>query len=643
MTDIKKYEPLWSAWYVDGNPIGAGSFGQVYRVHKEEFGHTYYSAVKIMTLPQSSEDLNRVRNDYNDDEASVRSYFKGLVDDIVQEISIMNEFRGNSTIVSIEDHKVIPKEGAGGWDSIGWDILIRMELLTSLSSYTTKKTLTAEEVVKLGIHISQALEMCARKNVIHRDIKPENIFVSDMGYFKLGDFGVARHIERMREEMSTKGTPTYMAPEVYNHKPYGPDVDLYSLGLVMYRYLNHNRVPFAPPFPETLETFDRTQAMLRRMNGEPLPEIPGINPALSDFVLKACAFDPKDRFKTATEFRTTLEQIAGVQPMAQIIEARPEPVKVGTEGKAVRSMRQEDDEGTVRAFAIRREATIAQPKAARPEVPAKIMNALSITGAVCAGILALLSIVSGNVGDMVFSTPMYAAIAALCFLTFRISALNLVVIVWLVCTSVFTALNFRGFDYSLLVMTIGILCVESLRSSSPKYKRALAVSLASCGAVIFVMMYMKSGASSSENFKALIGSFYGITLMLWLGAVIVMLPQREDGKVIAALSALQCSSLLMFVMMIVLALAGSYSGRLYNMTDATFVGLSPNRFAWWRHARFMGLIVQTVMSLCVVLLAAGRLIPEDFLGMMKNRGRSALVFGVSLAVIASGISLVLIL
>ncbi|MBQ4401243.1 MAG: hypothetical protein II832_03655, partial [Synergistaceae bacterium] len=128
MSNIKQYEPLWGSWYVDDNPLGEGSFGKVYKVHKEEFGRKYYAAVKIISLPQNQEDLNRARSEFNDDEPSVRSYFKGMVDDIVQEIDLMSIFRGNSNVVSLEDHEVVSKEGTEGWDSIGWDILIRMEL-----------------------------------------------------------------------------------------------------------------------------------------------------------------------------------------------------------------------------------------------------------------------------------------------------------------------------------------------------------------------------------------------------------------------------------------------------------------------------------------------------------------------------------
>ena len=134
MSDIKQYEPLWGTWHVD-SLLGEGSYGKVYKVRKEEFGKTYEAAVKIISIPQSEAELRQAKND-GLDSVSATSYFHAFVTDIVQEIALMNEFRGNRNIVSLEDHKVIEKE-----DEIGWDILIRMELLTTLSDYVTKRPL----------------------------------------------------------------------------------------------------------------------------------------------------------------------------------------------------------------------------------------------------------------------------------------------------------------------------------------------------------------------------------------------------------------------------------------------------------------------------------------------------------------------
>ena len=314
--EVKKYEPLWGAWHVD-SLIGEGSFGKVYKVRRVEFGNTYHSAVKLITIPQNEADIRQIRGEGMSD-ASIKSYFHAFVADIIQEINLMSEFRGNSNIVSFEDHKVIEKS-----DGIGWDILIRMELLTSLTEHITKKPLAQDDVIKLGIHICRALELCAAHNAIHRDIKPDNIFVSKYGDYKLGDFGVARQIERTSSGMSKKGTYTYMAPEVFTGQEYGACVDIYSLGIVMYRFLNQNRTPFLPDFPSAITPKDRDNALNRRMKGEPLAPIKGIRTELNSVVLRACEFDRKKRFASPTEMREALEELLGGKSLATVEKAAP--------------------------------------------------------------------------------------------------------------------------------------------------------------------------------------------------------------------------------------------------------------------------------------------------------------------------------
>ena len=74
------------------------------------------------------------------------------------------------------------------------------------------------EVIRLGIELCRALEVCHRQGILHRDIKPGNILVSKDGEFKLGDFGVAR--EWVDASMTIVGTRSYLAPEAVKFMPY---------------------------------------------------------------------------------------------------------------------------------------------------------------------------------------------------------------------------------------------------------------------------------------------------------------------------------------------------------------------------------------------------------------------------------------
>ena len=284
--------------------LGQGSYGTVYEIQREDFGGVYKAALKVITVPQSRTELQSVL-DEGMTPPQAKQYFYSVVEDIGRECAIMSRLKGTGNIVSYEDHAVLRHP-----DGIGWDILIRMELLHPLLPYVYQHPMARRDIIRLGIDICKALELCQRYNIIHRDIKPENIFISDNGDYKLGDFGITRTIERTTSGLSKKGTYSYMAPEVYIGKKYGFSVDTYSLGLVLYRMLNKNRGPFLPQPPEAITYDNREQALARRVSGEPLPRPFYGEGRLGEIVLKACAFDPKDRYSSPQQLRQELEAIS---------------------------------------------------------------------------------------------------------------------------------------------------------------------------------------------------------------------------------------------------------------------------------------------------------------------------------------------
>ena len=292
----------WPEWKIV-EKIGEGSFGKVYKARRTEQGKTFYSAIKVITIPSNAGELSSVRSE-NPDEQSVKEYFYSLVEECIQEVNTMEYFRGNSHVVSVEDYKVMEY-----LDDIGWDIYIRMEYLTSFLDYCAGRALTEEDVIHLGIDLCKALEYCQCQNIIHRDIKPENIFVSRFGEFKLGDFGIARELDRTMSGLSKKGTFSYMAPEMYRGEAYDARVDIYSLGIVLYKLRNHNRRPFITLKKQLITYRDKEEALNRRMEGEKLPVPAEAGEAFAEVILKACAYDRHDRYESAEEFRMALEQI----------------------------------------------------------------------------------------------------------------------------------------------------------------------------------------------------------------------------------------------------------------------------------------------------------------------------------------------
>lgn len=289
-------------WHI-AELIGSGAFGSVYKIVREDFGEKYYAAMKLIDIPQSEDEI-RALSAEGMSQADISDYYTGMAQEIVEEFKLMSKLKGHSNIVSYEDHMVLPKE-----NGIGWIIQIRMELLTPLPEYVQKHDMSLRDVVALGIDICKALELCEKHHIIHRDVKPENIFLSENGDFKLGDFGVAKTMEKTMSNLSKKGTRAYMAPELARQELCTGNVDIYSLGLVMYRFLNHNRLPFLPKYPEKIKFSDREKAEFLRFSGAdvPLPQKGGAE--LGNIVVKACAYSPEKRYQKPHELRAELEEI----------------------------------------------------------------------------------------------------------------------------------------------------------------------------------------------------------------------------------------------------------------------------------------------------------------------------------------------
>ncbi len=293
--------------------LGESGFDRVYEIERTEDGQRQRAALKVITVPQSREDLRSAYSRGLDDQGVI-SYFREAVQYILREVTLMAQLKGHSNLVSYEDFMVCEREG-----EIGWDILIRMELLTPLQDYVRTHRLGEAEVISLGRDLCRALELCQNRRIIHRNVRPENIFVNEQGAFQLGDFDIAQAVERVMPGPAKGGDDAYAAPEVCRGESCGQTADLYSLGMVLYVYLNENCLPFLPHDAATEQ--EREEARRRRLAGEAVPPPRHGSQMLQCAVLKALAFDPQERYQSAEAFREALEACA-----QQAAEPDPEPV-----------------------------------------------------------------------------------------------------------------------------------------------------------------------------------------------------------------------------------------------------------------------------------------------------------------------------
>ena len=301
MPDQHKIICPWSGWNLV-RLLGQGTYGRVYLFKREEYGNTYFSAIKHISIPTDyNQTVNLFAEGLATDAITMKAYYTQLLQSFMNEININVELRGHINFVSYDDHQIIPcKEGPG------YDIFIKMEYLSNLNSFLQQNPLKLADILRLGEDICTAMSVLQKRNLIHRDIKPENIFINKNGDFKLGDFGIVRSLDESVTRMSAWGALSFMAPELTRHDKSDFRIDLYSLGLVLYRLLNGNRAPFLPPLPTPVTHFEYNTAQDMRIRGEQLPPPAYADEKLSAIILRACAFDVNQRWRDAGQMRERL-------------------------------------------------------------------------------------------------------------------------------------------------------------------------------------------------------------------------------------------------------------------------------------------------------------------------------------------------
>ena len=296
----EELQSFWPGWHVVTR-LGGGAYGDVYRIYRDNnMGIRTDSALKVIQVTDNTANST------------------APPESVLTEIRIMELLRGAPNIVTIEDCYYRKDPGGSGLARL----FIRMELLQNFEDILRQSEETVRlgwdpqqafmpvpEVCRLGIDICTALDYCEKYQIIHRDIKPANLFIDKFGNYKVGDFGVSRQVDSLEaaHTMTGIGTISYMAPEIYMRRAYNHTVDIYALGLVLYRLLNYGRSPFVPDYPTALTVADVDSANYQRLNGAKIQKIRHIDKQLNKIILKACAYRPEARYQTAQEFRDALE------------------------------------------------------------------------------------------------------------------------------------------------------------------------------------------------------------------------------------------------------------------------------------------------------------------------------------------------
>jgi len=158
---------------------------------------------------------------------------------------------------------------------------------------------------RLLSEVLSGLAMAHKHKVVHRDLKPSNVLLDPQGHAKLADFGLCKLLEETTSTTTGKliGSPHFMAPEQWKGSQVGPWTDIYAAGLILYYVLSAHTA---------FEGENALSVMYKHLHfavpdvREWAPQIPG---ELDRIIRKAAAKDPSDRFASAEQFRSALEDL----------------------------------------------------------------------------------------------------------------------------------------------------------------------------------------------------------------------------------------------------------------------------------------------------------------------------------------------
>ena len=194
-----------------------------------------------------------------------------------------------------------------------------------------KKRYSPEEVLPVIERVARALDHAHRAGILHRDVKPANILFDHAGNACLSDFGIAKITQQDGDHTlphltghgGIPGTPPYVSPEQMRDEPFDHRIDVYALGIVAYEMLAGG-VPYKASTPAL-------QASLHVR--EPIPSIreerPDLPEAIEEFIRRALAKKPDERFQSAGELARAMRVI--VYPPRAPVPTQPRGEPTGNE------------------------------------------------------------------------------------------------------------------------------------------------------------------------------------------------------------------------------------------------------------------------------------------------------------------------
>lgn len=223
---------------------------------------------------------------------------KILRGDLADDEKFVRRFQREANAASSLKHPNIVEMYDVGEDDGKYFIVMEYINGKTLKNLIKKRgALTLEEVMDIMLQLTSAVACAHDSYIIHRDIKPQNILILEDGRVKITDFGIAMALKNneLTQTDSVMGSVHYLPPEQANGNGSTTKSDIYSTGILFYELLT-GKVPFKGD--------NAVEIALKHMK-EPIPSVRKNNPeipqSVENIILRACAKNPKNRYKSVSE------------------------------------------------------------------------------------------------------------------------------------------------------------------------------------------------------------------------------------------------------------------------------------------------------------------------------------------------------
>ena len=150
----EQLKSVWPDWKIVSR-IGRGAYGSVYKISRTTKGTAdiEFATLKVISIPLNEDSMSSISLGGTKPE-----YYRSMAEKLAKEALVMSDMQGNPNIVRYYDHAILENETHDKWD-----ILIRMEMLTPFMKYFHDEGLKRQDLIKIGIDMCRALELCRKK------------------------------------------------------------------------------------------------------------------------------------------------------------------------------------------------------------------------------------------------------------------------------------------------------------------------------------------------------------------------------------------------------------------------------------------------------------------------------------------------